>query len=188
MLQGYTFVPVYRLLYVCFAYLSRFVVKKTKRKGPRFSWATLISEVLSLCAASASLLIPYEIYFQVVDVPQHVNKVWLAMFFFGYVLCRIRQEIVFHQRRKAQPVFVDFKSVDEQGRVLLDSFWTLRDLERYWIDLEPGITLNVFGRGEGGTTNKKLRYAVGSVVYDQSNKRWVLELNNPPADTAQAAA
>lgn len=175
-LQGYSFVPQYTYFYAALSYL--FMQKPHSKDGKHaVSSLNFICELVSLAITLALLVLVYHLYFELIFVPQHINKVWLALFVIGFGVFRIKQEMEFSEKRSKEPVYVDFGRLDQQGRVKLDAFWTLRDLERYLIKLEEGVQLNVYGPVKKGKKTERTLYTSGTIQKGERQNEWVVRID-----------
>ncbi len=170
--QGYSFVPQFTYSYAALSYF--FNIKSSKG---HFLGKNFLLEVSSLVIPLFFLLLVYHLYFEYLFIPQHINKVWLALFVVGFAVFRFKQEIELRARLSSEPVYVDFGHLDKEGRVKLDSFWTLRDLERYLVRLEDGVLLNVYGPVKKGQTSEKMLFTSGTVQKGESKEEWVIRID-----------
>lgn len=187
-LQGYTFVPQYTYCYIAFFYVARVFhlplsgercdnVASNDNQSSGYRLLDVALEVFSLACALALLIIIYLAYFEFAFVPQHINKVWLSMFVIGLVCFRVRQEMRVANSQSKEPIYVEFSNIDDQGRVRLDSFWTLRDLERYLVRLEDGVELPVWGNVKAEEGKEDRLNTSGVVSYDEKSNGWVVSID-----------
>ena len=173
--QGYFSVPEYRLVYVAMCFLTQRKIPSQKRELNPFSTLNFSIELFSLCITSVLIVIPYLLFFVIFIVPEGINTAWLWSFAVGFVVFRIKQELDLSKFRRVQPIYVDTSNSDSKGRLVLNSFWTLRDIERHLVKLEHGKSVNVYTylpqqnikRGRKVTGS-------GTVFFDGKEKRWVV--------------
>lgn len=176
--QGYFSVPEYRLVYVAICFLCQRKIPSRKRELNPFSTLNFSLELFSLCITSVLLLIPYMLFFMIFEAPEGINTAWLWAFAVGFVVFRVKQEVEFSRIRKSQPIYVDPSNIDSKGRAILNSFWTLRDIERHLVKLDQGKEVNVYTYYPE-KNNKRGRKVTGSgtVFFDGKEKRWVVGVN-----------
>ncbi len=176
-MQGYTFVPQYRLLFVALCYFVSFFHRTDPGRPKVLSPANLICELAALFLAVVFLYIPYKLFFLLLPAPQSLPLIWVAVFVFGFAVFRIKQEIELHRKLSQSRVYADFSRIDKSRRLILDSFWTLRDLERYFIRLEEGKTLHVYGYDKHEEDSPEIITADGKLIFDHEKKCWLLEID-----------
>jgi len=67
--------------------------------------------------------------------------------------------------------------MDYSGRLILNTHGTFSDLEKYQIDLKPGIQLVFYNDDEDAHGNPDNLVVAGVVDYDPENSLWVAEID-----------
>jgi len=151
----------------------RVLSPRRAQKSYPLSSVDLGCDMAALIATTLFLLVPYKFYYwTVLTWPRMANWGWLVCFILGYGAYRIKQEIQLKKRLEEGRVYVDFARVDHNGRVLLNSFLTLRDLERHLIRFEQGKKIYLYGPANGDE-KKEIE---GTLVFDEDEKQWVVEV------------
>lgn len=192
-LQGYFFVAQYRMLYVFFLYigslfgvLSYRVEKRDSTEAliaeepgfVRLSSFSLFSEILSLLLVTAFLLVPYKLYFTFVWVFPRTSKwAWLTFFVFGYLWSRVSFELKQKSRLSNKRIYIDYSKLDEKKRIVLNSFWTMRDLERHYINLSEGQPVKFYGNDQSTLTHKRVE-GEGVFSFDEDLGQWLIKVKS----------
>jgi uncharacterized protein (UPF0210 family) len=74
-------------------------------------------------------------------------------------------------------IYADFMKSDDQNRLVLTCFGTKRDLEKYGITLEDGLTLVFYNEDEDDYGNRDDLVVRGIVEFDNKAHRWAARIN-----------
>ena len=74
-------------------------------------------------------------------------------------------------------IYVDFHKVDNQGRLVLTTLGTIKDLDRYGIELKEGMRLAFYSDDEDMEGHPDELRVDGTVLYDTDRGRWIAEID-----------
>lgn len=161
------------MLYVFFSFLTQKTAHLHKRNVSPLSLSDVFCDGFSLVLTTLFLLVPYKLYYWTINLWPRLDKFgWIISFVVGYAVFRIKQEFLINKQLEPE-IFVDFARLDTEGRLRLDSFWTLRDMEKAFLKLEAGKIIKLYGRNSSG---EEVHGKLGKLIFDHEKRLWVAEL------------
>jgi hypothetical protein len=70
-------------------------------------------------------------------------------------------------------IYVDFLKADDEGRLILSCYGTLRDLAHFGIELKEGLVLTFYSDDADDAGNPDDLIVQGVVQHDETSNQWV---------------